>query len=160
MKNKVSKIGTSKSKVKNSHLEKLKFQNLKENEKLKPPESADFYAIRKQNIELYFQNLENFIPIYYQTFTELQLEYLQFCENVFKSSIFFQRNIAKNFNLDGSYVNSKAISDTMEATIKSYQNRNEMILSSIESFKDIVKYWNIMFLSYSDVYKKFYFKKD
>ena len=160
MENKVKKISTLKSNIKNSHLNKQKFQNLKVNKKLKSAESVDFYTISKQNIERYFQNLENFIPTYHQIFTELQLEYLQLCENVFKSSNFFQRDLIKNLDLDRSYVLPKIISYTMESTIKSYQIRNEMILSSIESFKDIIKYWNIMFLSYSDAYKKFYFKKD
>ena len=160
MKNKVDKINTLKSKIKNSHLEKQKFQNFKVNEKLNSTEFTDFYSLKKQNIERYFQSLENFIPIYHQTFTELQLEYLQLCENVFKSSVFFQRNLTKSLNLDESYVIPKIISDTMESTIKSYKNRNHMILSSMESFKDIIKYWNLMFLSYSDVYKKFILERD
>ena len=160
MKNRVNKSNTSKSKIQNSHLEKQKIQNLKTNDVLKFTEFFDFYSIRKQNIEKYFQSLENFIPIYQQTFTELQLEYLQLCENIFKSSFFFQIDTTRKLNLGVSYAISRVISDAMETTIKSYRNRNEMILSSIESFRDIIKDWNIMFLSYADIYKKFNFKTD
>jgi len=154
------KIETSKSKIKNPHRGKQKFPNLKASYQLKSTEFADFYSTRKQISERYFQSMENFIPIYHQTFTELQLEYLQLCENLFRSSIFFQRDIAKNLNFDRSYVIPRIIAETMESIIKSYKNRNEMVLSSMESFKDIIRYWNEMFLSYSDVYKEFYFKKN
>jgi len=154
------KIETSKSKIKNPHRGKQKFPNLKASYQLKSTEFADFYSKRKQISERYFQSMENFIPIYHQIFTELQLEYLQLCENLFKSSIFFQMDIAKNLNFDRSYVIPRIIAETMESIIKSYKNRNEMALSSMESFKDIIRYWNEMFLSYSDVYKEFYFKKN
>lgn len=153
MKNNTKRIDNSKLKIKDSIIEK-KDQNLKTDKKLTMIDFFEFHYLKNQHMQKYFQNLENYIPLYYQTFAEFHLEYVQLCKNIFSSSNFLQ-GTTKNLNLNRFDFIDKITSDIIDSGIKSCQNRDEMILSSVESFRDIIKDWNAMFLSYTDVFKKF-----
>ena len=116
----------------------------------------DFFAIYKQNIEKYFEHMENSIPKYYQTLTELQQEYLQAWENMFKATISVQKEFVgkTGLNIEQTAVASKLVSDTTEAAIKVRTVRDEIILTSIDTAKENVKEWNKQSQEFIDLNRK------
>ena len=116
----------------------------------------DFFAIYKQNIEKYFEHMENSIPKYYQTLTELQQEYLQAWENMFKATISVQKEFVgkTGLNIEQTAVASKLVSDTTEAAIKARTVRDEIILTSIDTAKENVKEWNKQSQEFIDLNRK------
>ena len=119
---------------------------------------VEFLPKYYENIEKYFHNIDKSIPRFNQTLTELQQEYLQFYENLFKLSITFQKEMLENLKIEQiqSFEILENISKSTEVAIKLRAIENEAIVSSVESFKDIIKEWNGIILSYSSVYKKIF----
>lgn len=124
---------------------------------IKPSEQevkSDFFSVCKNNVEKYFESMESTIPKYYQAFNELHQEYIVFCEEIWKTLIKFQKELTRNFNLN--LEPSNMISHTIDATIYSRQIRDETIISTVESFKNIIRDWNDNFRSYTDSYEKIF----
>jgi membrane-associated HD superfamily phosphohydrolase len=115
--------------------------------------TQDFFATYKQNVNKYFENMENSIPKYYQTLHELQQEYLQAWENMFNATISVQKEFA-GLNLEQSTAASKFVSDTTEAAIKARTVRDEIILTSIDTAKENVKEWNKRSQEFIDLNRK------
>ena len=118
--------------------------------------TQDFFAVYKQNVEKYFENLENSIPKYYQTLTELQQEYIHAWENIFKASVSVQKEFVSKtgLNIGQSTAASKIVSDTTEAAIKARTVRDKIILTSIDTAKDNVREWNKRSQEFADLNRK------
>jgi prefoldin subunit 5 len=117
-------------------------------EQIKKPEirsesTQDFFVTYKQNVDKYFEHMENSIPKYYQTIHELQQEYLQAWENMFNAAISIQKEFygKTGLNLEQPAV-GKFVSDTTEAAIKTRTVRDKIILTSIDTAKENIKEWN------------------
>ncbi len=118
--------------------------------------TKDFIAIYKQNVEKYFENMENSIPKYYQTLSELQQEFLQAWENMFNASISIQKEFLSKtgMNIEQSKAASKFVSDTTEAAIKARAVRDEIFLTSIDTTKENIKEWNKRSQEFADLNRK------
>ncbi len=105
--------------------------------------TQDFFVTYKQNVERYFENMENSIPKYYQTLLELQQEYLQACENMFKATITVQKEFVSKtgLNLEQSTA-SKIVIGTTDSAIKARKIRDQILLTTIDTAKDNLKEWN------------------
>ena len=105
--------------------------------------TQDFFVTYKQNVDKYFENMENSIPKYYQTIHELQQEYLQAWENMFNTTISIQKEFVSKtgLNLEQSAA-GKFVSDATEAAIKARTVRDKIVLTSIDTAKENVKEWN------------------
>lgn len=118
--------------------------------------SQDYFAVCKQNIEKYLESIEKAIPKYFQTMNELQQEYLHAYENMINATLSIQKEIAGKTGFGGEQyeATSKIISNTTDATIKALSVRDEVVLSSIDTWKDNVKEWNNRSQSFVDLNKK------
>jgi hypothetical protein len=118
--------------------------------------TQDFFAIYKQNVGKYFENMENSIPKYYQTVHELQQEYLQSWENMFNATISIQKEFVSKtgMSMEQSNAASKFVSDTTEAAIKVRTVRDQIILTSIDTAKENVKEWNKRSEEFIDMNRK------
>jgi hypothetical protein len=87
--------------------------------------------------------MENSIPKYYQTLLELQQEYLQACENMFKATITVQKEFVSKtgLNLEQSTA-SKIVIGTTDSAIKARKIRDQILLTTIDTAKDNLKEWN------------------
>jgi len=123
---------------------------------IKSEPTQDFFVTYKQNVERYFENMENSIPKYYQTILELQQEYLQTCENMFKATITVQKEFVSKtgLSLDQSTAASKFVVDTTEAAIKARTVRDQILLTTIDTTKDNVKEWNNRIPDFADLNRK------
>jgi len=118
--------------------------------------TQDFFVTYKQNVERYFENLEDSIPKYYQTLLELQQEYLQACENMFKGTITVQKEFASKtgLNIEQFTTASKIVLDTTEAAIKARKVRDQILLTTIETAKENVKEWNNRIPDFAELNRK------
>jgi len=116
----------------------------------------DFFAICNQNVEKYFENLEKSLPTYYQTITELQQEYFQASENMFKATISVQKEFAKKMglNIEQSTEAGKYVSSLTDSAIKARTVRDEIILTSIDTAKENVREWNKRSQEFIDMNRK------
>ena len=123
---------------------------------IKTEQAQDFFAVYRQNIEKYFENMEASIPKYYQTLTELQQEFLQAWENLFKASITVQKEFASKtgLNLEQSAVASKFVSDTTESAIKARTVRDTIALTTMDTAKDNIKEWNKRSQEFAELNRK------
>jgi len=118
--------------------------------------TQDFFGIYKQNIDKYFEHVENSIPKYYQTVHELQQEYVQAWENMFNATITVQKEFIGKTGMDTeqSAAASKFVSDATESAIKARKVRDEIILSSIDTAKENLKEWNKQYQGFADMNRK------
>lgn len=118
--------------------------------------SKDLFVTYKQNVEKYFEQMENSIPKYYQTLTELQQEFLQAWENMFNASIAVQKEFVSKTGMDPkqSSAASKFVSDTTEAAIRARTVRDKIFLTSIDTTKENVKEWNRRSQEFADLNRK------
>jgi prefoldin subunit 5 len=117
--------------------------------------NQDFFATYKQNVEKYFEHMENSIPKYYQTLTELQQEFLQAWENIFTASISVQKEFVSKTGLNvNQTAAAKFVSDTTEAAIRARKVRDQIILTTIDTTKENVKEWNKRSQEFADLNRK------
>ena len=118
--------------------------------------TQDFFVTYKQNVERYFENMENSIPKYYQTLLELQQEYLQACENMFKATITVQKEFVSKtgMNLEQSTTASKIVVGITDAAIKARKVRDQILLTTIDTVKDNVKEWNNKIPDFAELNRK------
>ncbi len=118
--------------------------------------TQDFFSTYKQNVEKYFEHMENSIPKYYQTLTELQQEFLQAWENIFTASISVQKEFVSKtgLNVNQTTAAAKFVSDTTEAAIRARKVRDQIILTTIDTTKENVKEWNKRSQEFADLNRK------
>jgi len=118
--------------------------------------TQDFFVTYNLNVERYFANLENSIPKYYQTLLELQQEYLQAWENMFKATITVQKEFVSKtgLSLEQSATASKIVVDTTEAAIKARTVRDKILLTTIDTTKDNVREWNNRIPDFAELNRK------
>jgi len=123
---------------------------------IKSEASPDIFFTYKQNVEKYFDQMENSIPKYYQTLTELQQEFLLAWENMFNASIALQKEFVSKTGLDPkqSSIASKIVSDITEAAIRARTVRDKIILTSIDTTKENVKEWNKRSQEFAELNRK------
>jgi len=147
----------SKQQVRNEQTERQQVRTVQTSKpEIRSDTSKDLFVTYKQNVEKYFEQMENSIPKYYQTLTELQQEFLQAWENMFNASIAVQKEFVSKTGLDTkqSSVASKFVSDTTEAAIKARTVRDKIILTSIDATKENVKEWNRRSQEFADLNRK------
>ncbi len=118
--------------------------------------SQEFFLTYKQNVEKYFDQMEQSIPKYYQTLSELQQEFLQAWENMFNASIAVQKEFSSKTGLDSkqSSIASKFVSDTTEAAIRARTVRDKIFLTSIDTTKENIKEWNRRSQEFADLNRR------
>jgi vacuolar-type H+-ATPase subunit E/Vma4 len=145
MKHQIKNEQTSKQQVRTEQTSKPEIRTEQTSKpEIRSEPTQDFFTVYKQNIEKYFENMENSIPKYYQTLTELQQEYLQAWENMFKGTISVQKEFVgkTGLNIEQSTAASKFVSNITEAAIKARAVRDEIISTSIDTVKENLKEWN------------------
>ena len=107
-------------------------------------ESKDVFGVCKQNVDMYFCEVERSLPQYLQSITNLQQEYISSCMNIIESSISLQQEFANkvgiNQNAQPAFI--KMIDETTEELIKVRTMQNKTILAAIDATQQNVKMFN------------------
>ena len=103
--------------------------------------SKDVFSTWKQTSDKYMDAVEKVIPSYHQSVTSLQQEYIQACENAIDSSIEFQRKFANKTGINTNVPEAtlKAVRDTNEQVIKSFDVQSKMALAAVDAARQNVK---------------------
>lgn len=115
----------------------------------------DIFAIYKQNVDKYFENIEQAVPRYHQSITNVQQEYLHAYENIIDSVISLQKEYAHKAGLNTHVPDAavKAIRDMAEETTKAYSIQNQVILAAIDATQQNIKTFNDNAKSFGDLNK-------
>ena len=103
--------------------------------------SKDVFTTWKQTSDKYMDAVEKVIPSYHQSVTSLQQEYIQSCENAVDSTIEFQRKFANKTGINTNVPEAtlKAVRDTNEQVIKSFDVQNKMAIAAVDAARQNVK---------------------
>ena len=103
--------------------------------------TKDVFSTWKQTSDKYFDAVEKSIPSYHQSVTSLQQEYLQACDDAIESTIEFQRKFATKAGINTKVPEAtlKAVRETNEQVIKSFDVQNKMALAAVDAARQNVK---------------------
>ena len=103
--------------------------------------SKDVFSTWKQTSDKYMDAVEKVIPSYHQSVTSLQQEYIQACENAIDSTIEFQRKFANKIGVNTNVPEAtlKAVRDTNEQVVKSFDVQNKMAIAAVDAARQNVK---------------------
>ena len=103
--------------------------------------SKDVFSTWKQTSDKYMDAVEKVIPSYHQAVTSLQQEYIQACENAVDSTIEFQRKFANKTGINTNVPEAtlKAVRDTNEQAIKSFDVQSKMALAAVDAARQNVQ---------------------
>ena len=103
--------------------------------------TKDVFSSWKQTSDKYFDAVEKSIPSYHQSVTSLQQEYIQACDNAIESTIEFQRKFANKTGINTNVPEAtlKAVRDTNEQVIKSFDVQSKMALAAVDAARQNVQ---------------------
>ena len=103
--------------------------------------SKDVFSTWKQTSDKYMDAVEKVIPSYHQSVTSLQQEYIQACENAIDSTIEFQRKFANKTGINTNVPEAtlRAVRDTNEQVIKSFDVQSKMALATVDAARQNVQ---------------------
>ena len=103
--------------------------------------SKDVFTTWKQTSDKYMDAVEKVIPSYHQSVTSLQQEYIQACENAVDSTIKFERKFANKTGINTNVPEAtlKAVRDTNEQVIKSFDVQSKMALAAVDAARQNVQ---------------------
>jgi len=115
----------------------------------------DIFAVYKQNVDKYFNTIEQSLPLYHQSLTNVQQEYLHACENAINSVISLEKEYALKTGINTNVPDAslKVICDVTEETVKAYSVRNQIALATIDTIYQNIKTFNDNAKAFADLNK-------
>ncbi len=110
----------------------------------KATESKEIFAVYKQNVNRYFDEVEKNVAQYLQAVTNLQQECATACKNTIETAITVQQEFASKSglysNVPAAYL--KMINDTTEEIVKTGSVQSKAALAAIDTVRQNVKTFN------------------
>jgi hypothetical protein len=110
----------------------------------KATESKEIFAVYKQNVNLYFDEVEKNTAQYLQAITNLQQECATACKNTIETTISVQQELASKSglysNVPAAYL--KMVNDATEEILKTGSVQNKAALAAIDAIRQNVKTFN------------------
>lgn len=107
-------------------------------------ETKEFFAVYKQNIDKYFNEVERSLPQYLQSITNLQQAYTAAWKNTIESSILLQQELVSkagiNTNMSPEFI--EMINYTAEELIKIKTIQNKTVIAMIDGMQQYIKMFN------------------
>jgi len=117
------------------------------------PETKEIFAVYKQNIDKFFDDVEKSLPQYLQSITNLQQEYTEAWKNAFGSAVSLQQEYATksglNTNVPSAYI--KMVNDATEEIIKARSVQNKIALATIDVARQNLKSFNDSTKAFSEL---------
>jgi thiaminase len=124
-------------------------------------QNSDAFAIYKQNVQKYFENVSKLTPQYFQSATELQNECMKTCQKTIDAAVSMHQEFAKksgiNTEIPGSAktaivdtnkqfvqantVNNQLVKTTIDATVQNFKTFNDNVNAFAELNKNIIQTW-------------------
>lgn len=123
--------------------------------------TSDAFAMYKQNVQKYFENISKLTPHYFQSVTELQNECMNTCQKTINATVSMQQEFAKKTGLNteipdsaktaivdtnkqivqASTVNNQWAKTTIDATVQNFKTFNDNVNAFTELNKNIIQSW-------------------
>ena len=124
-------------------------------------QTSDAFAMYKQNVQKYFENVSKLTPQYFQSATELQNECMNTCQKTINATVSMQQEFAKKAGLNteipdsaktaivdtnkqfvqANTVNTQFVKTTIEATVQNFKTFNDNVNAFAELNKNIIQTW-------------------
>ncbi len=124
-------------------------------------QSSDAFAMYKQNVQKYFENISKLTPQYFQSVTELQDECMKTCQKTITATVSMQQEFAKKSGLhtevpgaaktaiidankqivQASTVNNQFVKTAIDATVQNFKTFNDNVNAFAELNKNIIQSW-------------------
>ncbi len=115
--------------------------------------TKEIYAVYRQNVDKFFDDVEKSLPQYLQSISNLQQEYIEAWKNAFSSAISVQQEYATksglNTNVPPAFI--KLINDGTEEIIKARAVQNKIALASIDVARQNIKSFNDNAKAFADL---------
>jgi hypothetical protein len=113
-------------------------------ERTNKPETKEIYAVYRQNLGRYFDEIEKHITQYIEAVSQLQQEFISACKNAVDNTIAFQQDMVTKSglgaNLPQSYL--KSINDTTDEFVKTSSLQNKAMITAIDATRQNIKTFN------------------
>jgi len=121
----------------------------------KTEEAEDAFTAYQKNLDRYCSYVEESIPKYIQSTTDVQQEYFRACSNATKSSLTLQKDYVDKTGLNPGIpkVSMKFMQDITDGLIKVRSTRDQIALATIDTTKQNIKTWNDNLKSFADLNK-------
>jgi len=118
-------------------------------------QSSDAYALYKQNVQKYFENITKQTPQYFQSITHLQDECMKTCEKTINAAVSMQQEFAKKSGMKTSIPDSAktAIVDTNKQIVQASTINNELLKTTIDATVQNIKTFNDNVNAFADLNK-------
>ncbi len=123
--------------------------------------SSDAFAMYKQNVQKYFENISKLTPQYFQSVTQLQDECMKSCQKTINATVSMQQEFAKKTGLNteipdaaktaiidtnkqilqASTVNNQFVKTSIDATVQNFKTFNDNVNAFAELNKNIIQFW-------------------
>ena len=124
-------------------------------------QNSDAFAMYKQNVQKYFENISKLSLQYFQSTTELQNECMKTCQKTINAAISIQQEFTKKSGINteipdfaktaivdtnkqfvqASTVNNQMVKTIIEATVQNFKTFNDNINAFAELDKNIIQTW-------------------
>ncbi|MBT8242496.1 MAG: hypothetical protein HKP34_02125 [Nitrosopumilus sp.] len=124
-------------------------------------QTSDAFAMYKQNVQKYFENISKITPQYFQSATELQNECMKTCQKTIDATVSMQQEFAKKAGMNieipnsaktalvdtnkqlvqASTVNNQLVKTTIDATVQNFKTFNDNVNAFTELNKNIIQSW-------------------
>jgi len=113
-------------------------------ERTNKPETKELYAVYRQNLSRYFDEVEKHITQYIEAVSQLQQEFTLVCKNAMANTIAIQQDVITKSglgsNLPQSYL--KSINDTTDEFVKTSSLQNKAVITAIDATRQNIKTFN------------------
>ncbi|MGI0065590.1 MAG: hypothetical protein ACREA5_01335 [Nitrosotalea sp.] len=113
-------------------------------ERANKPETKGIYAVYRQNLGRYFEEVEKNITQYIEAISHLQQEFTYTCKNAIDNTIAFQQEMVTKSglgsNLPQPYI--KSISDATDEFVKTNSLQNKAVITAIDATRQNIKTFN------------------
>ncbi len=124
-------------------------------------QTSDAFAMYKQNVQKYFENISKLTPQYFQSATELQNECMNTCQKTINAAVSIQQEFTKKAGINteiqdsaktaivdtnkqivqASTVNNQMVKTTIDTTVQNFKTFNDNVNAFTELNKNIIQTW-------------------
>jgi hypothetical protein len=124
-------------------------------------QNSDAFAMYKQNVQKYFENISKLTPQYFQSATELQNECMNTCQKTINAAVSMQQEFAKKAGINteipdsaktaiidtnkqfvqANTANNQFVKTTIEATVQNFKTFNDNVNAFAELNKNLIQTW-------------------
>ena len=124
-------------------------------------QNNDAFAIYKQNVQKYFENVSKLTPQYFQSATELQNECMKTCQKTIDAAVSMQQEFAKKSGINTEIpdsaktaivdtnkqfvqvntLNNQLVQTAIGATVQNFKTFNDNVNAFAELNKNIIQTW-------------------